>query len=173
MPLAYDERSTKDNTYLKRRDYKTDFRPDLTLKRVVIGGIGNKTIPLTETWVKCDALNEHIIPEHEPSTNCWVHPSEDTIPVVLPHIEALISKAIKGDLSVIPNLHWWYIHLAPVLRGPGGTIELVINALCQLNGVKLPEWKEGVAPSIEILRSDDENEFCKNYHLLFESALPF
>ncbi|MBE8167186.1 MAG: hypothetical protein HAW66_02300 [Shewanella sp.] len=170
---AYDERSKKDNTCLKRRCYETDYCSELTLKRVVVGRIGNKAIPLTETWIKYDALSKHIITDHNPSTDCWVHPSEDTIPIVLPYIEALILKAIKGDLSVIPKIHWWYIHLAPVIRGPGGTIELVIHALCQLNGVNLPEWKEGVAPSIEVLLSDDENEFCKNYHLLFESPLPF
>uniref|UniRef100_UPI00214922CE hypothetical protein n=1 Tax=Endozoicomonas sp. YOMI1 TaxID=2828739 RepID=UPI00214922CE len=76
---------------------------------------------------------------------------------------------MAGDLSVIPRIHWWYVHLAPTVRGPGGTVEMIIHALCAANGYYLPGWAKGIAPSIEVLVEPNEDAFCQNYHQLFEA----
>ena len=101
----------------------------------------------------------------------WVSPDgEETIPTVMPYIYKLIEKAIAGDLSQIPKIHWWYVQLAPVVRGPGGIAEMITNAICRLHRIDLPSWKEGVAPSVEVLLEPSEERFCQNYHRLFSAG---
>ena len=145
------------------------------------GFIDGKPIPLTQ-YIFCPRTYDHRRYESESwfgmgdnnyigdnkESGIWLHTGREQIPIVLEHIEELIDKAIAGDLSVIPRIHWWYVHLAPTWRGSGGIAEMITNTLCRLNGVCLPEWKQGVAPSIEVLLEPNEEKFCRNYHKLFE-----
>lgn len=152
---------------------------------VIIGQIGEKELPLT--WNAF--LNKHDIDtdikniasyffgddetSYDPATGesgIWMHPDYSLIEHIEPHIQALIEKAIDGDLTVIPRIHWWYVHLAPILRGSGGVAELIIHSLCMKHGLDLPRWRDGVAPSIEILLEPEEEKFCSEYYLLFEDS---
>lgn len=96
-----------------------------------------------------------------------IHSPSETINRGLEHIYDLIDLALNGDLSVIPRIHWWIVQLAPTWRGPGGTAEMIVKTLCCLSNVELPPWKDGIAPSIEVLMQPDENQFCKSYWTLF------
>lgn len=98
------------------------------------------------------------------------HPHRKTIPVVMPHVHQMIDKAIAGDLSQIPRIHWWSVHLAPVFRRPGGIAEMITNAICRLHGIDLPSWKKDIALCVEVLLESDVDNFCKNYHNLFSVA---
>ena len=97
----------------------------------------------------------------------WLHTAPGNIDQVMDHIGQLINEAIQGDLTVIPKIHWWYVHLAPDNRGSGGIAEMIISILCRSHGIDLPAWKEGVAPSVEVLLEPSEEVFCKRYHELF------
>lgn len=99
----------------------------------------------------------------------WLHPEREIIPQCMEYIHEMLKKALSGDLTVIPKIHWWYVHLAPTWRGAGGIAEMLTNTLCRVHGVDLPPWKEGVAPSVEVLLEPDEERFCSNYHQLFEN----
>ena len=149
---------------------------------LVQGYINDKPTPLTQ-YVFCPKQeqrceeseawfskgDENYIGENKES-GIWLHTGTEQIPFVLKHIESLIDKAIvTDDLSVIPSIHWWYVHLAPTCRGSGGTAEMITNTLCRLHSVDLPPWKEGVAPSIETLLEPNEKKYCENYHELFSS----
>lgn len=103
-----------------------------------------------------------------PKSAIWLHPSWEIIPECLKYINEMVKKCINGDLSFIPKIHWWYVHLAPTWRGSGGIAEMLTNTLCRIHGVDLPPWKERVAPSVEILLEPDEEKFSLNYHQLFE-----
>ena len=81
----------------------------------------------------------------------WLHPDRNLIPDVIEHIDSLISKALDGDLSVIPSIHWWYVHLSPTCRGSGGIAEMITNTLCRYHNLDLPPWRDAVAPSVETL----------------------
>ena len=146
---------------------------------LVLGYINDKSIPLTQyvfcqkSELRCDQSevwfgegDENFIGENKES-GLWIHAEREQIPAVLSFIESLIDKAFNGNLTVIPRIHWWYVHLAPTSRGSGGTAEMITNTLCRLHGVDLPPWKEGVAPSIEVLLEPNEEKFCANYHELF------
>ena len=149
---------------------------------LVQGYIDDKSIPLTQ-YVFCPRTPEHRRCESEEwfgvadenyigdnnESGLWLHTGVEQIPVVLKHIDELLAKAIAGDLTVIPRIHWWYVHLAPNWRGPGGIAEMMTNTLCRLHNIDLPPWKEGIAPSVEVLLEPDEEKFCSNYHQLFES----
>ena len=91
-----------------------------------------------------------------------------TIQPVIKHIYQLIDNAKSGNFNAIPRIHWWYVHLAPVKKGPGGIAEMIVTALCEYHGLTLPSWKEGVAPSVEVLLEPNEEKFCANYHALFD-----
>ena len=150
---------------------------------LVQGYLDGKPIPLTQ-YVFCPRTNDHKRRESESlfgvgdgnyignnnESGIWLHTGREQIPEVLKHIGKLIDKAIKGDLTVIPRIHWWYVHLAPTWRGSGGIVEMMTNTLCRLHNIDLPPWKEGVAPSVEVLLEPDEEKFCSNYHQLFESS---
>ncbi|MGB1271449.1 MAG: hypothetical protein ACPG5T_05200 [Endozoicomonas sp.] len=141
----------------------------------------NSPIPLTQYifWQLQGADHQRLESENEfggrrkaasgdeKETSRWLHPGVEQFPVVLKHIESLVQKAIEGDLTVIPNIHWWYVHLAPVYRGAGGIAEMLTNTLCRLHDVDLPPWRDGVAPSVEVLLEPDEEKFCLNYYQLF------
>ena len=146
---------------------------------LVQGYIDEKPIPLTqyifcqkqepictksESWFG-ESSKSYIGENNESSL--WVHTAREQIPFVLEYIKNLIDKALNGNLTVIPRIHWWYVHLAPSRRGSGGTVEMITNTLCRLHGVDLPPWKEGVAPSVEVLLEPNEEKFCANYHELF------
>ena len=146
---------------------------------LVLGYINDKPIPLTQyvfcqkSEFKCDQSeawfgegDENFIGENKES-GLWIHAEREQIPALLSFIESLIDKALNGNLTVIPRIHWWYVHLAPTSRGSGGTAEMITNTLCRLHGVDLPPWKKSVAPSIEVLLEPDEEKFCANYHELF------
>lgn len=149
---------------------------------LVQGYIDDKPIPLTQ-YVFCPRIPKHRRTESEQwfgmsdinyigdknESGLWLHTGKEQIPIVLKHIEELITKTIAGDLTVIPRIHWWYVHLAPTWRGSGGVAEMMTNTLCRLNNIDLPPWKEGIAPSVEVLLEPDEEKFCSNYHQLFES----
>ncbi|MCL6271626.1 hypothetical protein M3P05_17045 [Sansalvadorimonas sp. 2012CJ34-2] len=149
---------------------------------LVQGFINGDPIPLTQ-YVYCSRTEKHRLYESEKwfselevdyigdnkESAIWLHTGADQIPVVLKHIQELIDKAVAGDLTVIPRIHWWYVHLTPVCRGSGGIAEMLTNTLCRLNGVDLPRWKDGVAPSVETLLEPNEEKFCENYHKLFAS----
>ena len=146
---------------------------------LVNGYIDDKPIPLTQYIFcrrgdyKCKVSEEFFgnsdkdyIGDNNES-GIWLHPDIKQIPIVYKHIESLIDKAISGDLSVIPNIHWWYVHLAPTCRGSGGIAEMITNSLCRLHDLDLPPWQDGVAPSIETLLEPDEEKYCAHYHELF------
>lgn len=97
----------------------------------------------------------------------WLHTDFREIPKVTEHINKLILAAIKGDLEAIPRIHWWIVHLAHTLRGPGGIAEMVTNTLFRLHGIDLPSWKTGIVPSVEVLLEPNEKKFCANYKNLF------
>ncbi len=100
-------------------------------------------------------------------TALWLHTNPKHINKVMEHIYSLIDKALSGDLTTIPRIHWWYVHLAPDHRGSGGIAEMITNSLCRLHGHDLPAWSQGIAPSVEVLLEPSEEKFCENYHKLF------
>ncbi len=99
-----------------------------------------------------------------------VHTQNAQIPSAMAHIEHLVNKALAGDTSVLPHIHWWYVQLAPVFRGPGGVAEMLVKTLACHNGYRLPFWKKGLAPSVEVLLQPDENKFCRDYPNLFSTS---
>lgn len=148
---------------------------------LVQGFIDCKPIPLTQ-YIFCPRTDDHRRSESEDwfgpgdhdyigdnkESAIWLHTGREQIPMVLEHIEKLIEKVISGgDLSIIPRIHWWYVHLAPTIRGSGGIAEMVTNTLCRLHHLDLPPWREGVAPSVEVLLQPDEERFCSDYYQLF------
>lgn len=121
---------------------------------IVKGFIGDIEVPLTQTIIlslkkqypnpsdrrggaEFGWSRTNYIGENEESA-IWVHTDPEKIDIVMPHIQNLVERAVQGDLTVIPKIHWWYVHLAPTTRGPGGTAEILINTLCQLNEIELP-----------------------------------
>lgn len=147
---------------------------------LVQGYIDGAPIPLTQ-YVFCPRTEYHRKSEVEDwfgssdddyfgdnkESAIWLHTAGEQIPHVLSHIDKLIDKALTGDLSVIPRIHWWYVHLTPTWRGSAGIAEMLTNTLCRLYDVDLPPWKDGVAPSVEVLLEPNETRFCSSYHLLF------
>ena len=183
VKIPYDEKhfveelSDNGKDWLTNRAFGT-FRAPLRYG-LVQGRIDGQPIPLTqyvfcpremhrysesETWF--GGTDDNYVGDNKES-GLMVHTSEKQIPIVKQHIQKLIDKAIDGDLSVIPSIHWWYVHLAPTYRGPGGIAEMLTNTLCRLHGIDLPPWNDGVAPSIEILLEPNEEKFCSYYHELF------
>lgn len=147
--------------------------------RLIQGKIGSEMIPLTQYVLSNCAKFENCRffgsiedfydsnGKRRPSV-VWVHPDKIHTEKVMSHIHSLIDKALEGDLSVIPKIHWWYVQLAPVARGPGGIAEMIIKTLCRINGLDLPEWNDGIAPSIEVLLEPCIDRFSENYYLLFK-----
>ncbi|WP_354011149.1 hypothetical protein [Endozoicomonas lisbonensis] len=147
---------------------------------LVMGNIDGEGVPLTQ-YVFCPRIKKHRRCESEDwfSANdlcyvgdkkesaVWLHTHETLIAPVMSHIEHLVDRGLKGDMTVIPKIHWWYVHLAPTHRGSGGIAEMLTNTLCRRYGIDLPPWREGVAPSVEVLLEPDEERFCQNYHQLF------
>ena len=119
----------------------------------------NALDPTTQKKVKSDPVTKEI--------TTMVHTDSEKIPPVMEHINELVQKGMDGDLSVIPHIHWWYVHLAPTYRGPSGTAEMLIHSICRAHDVTLPPWKDDIAPSMEVLLEPDEEQFCQNYHTLF------
>ncbi|MCY4330416.1 MAG: hypothetical protein OXC48_10130 [Endozoicomonadaceae bacterium] len=149
---------------------------------LVQGKIKEQKIPLTQNvfafWIKDkdaerffgdDEEEDYALTANGPVSGIWLHPDRDIIPVCIAHINEMIEKCLHGDLTFIPRIHWWYVHLAPTWRGSGGIAEMLTNTLCRLHGVDLPPWKDGVAPSVEVLLEPNEEKFCLNYHQLFEN----
>ncbi|MGO0307827.1 hypothetical protein ACTL6P_14695 [Endozoicomonas acroporae] len=146
---------------------------------VVVGHAGNNKIYLTQIFTSPRINNsgmsyyfgrydEYYVGSDKRSA-LIIHTDPDQLSPGLQHIQGLIDQAMAGDLSVIPRIHWWYVHLAPTVRGPGGTVEMIIHALCAANGYYLPGWATGIAPSIEVLVEPNEEAFCRNYPTLFEA----
>ncbi len=146
-----DVRQGKISGFENNRKCEFTFRYGL-----VQGFINQKPIPLTQ-YVFCpriqnnkiaeceeffDVFDESYIGESEESA-IWLHTSVKQIEPVLSHIETLVGRALKGDLTVTPRIHWWYVHLAPTWRGSGGIAEMLVHTLCKLHGHILPPWKEG------------------------------
>ena len=183
VKISYDEKhfvqelSDNGKDWLTSRAFGT-FRAPLRYG-LVQGHINGQSIPLTQ-YVFCPremhrysesefwfgGTDDNYVGNNKES-GLIVHTSEKQIPIVKQHIQKLIDKAIDGDLSVIPSIHWWYVHLAPTYRGPGGIAEMLTNTLCRLHDIDLPPWNDGVAPSIEILLEPNEEKFCSYYHELF------
>ncbi|USE35472.1 hypothetical protein [Endozoicomonas sp. SCSIO W0465] len=146
---------------------------------VVVGNAGNEKVYLTQILTSpriCKYEVESFFGRfddnyvgNEKRSALLVHTDPHQLDRGLRHVQGLIEQAMAGDLSVIPRIHWWYVHLAPTVRGPGGTVEMIIHALCAANGYYLPGWTNDIAPSIEILVEPDEDAFCQNYHKLFEA----
>ena len=147
---------------------------------LVQGRIGDETIPLTQ-FIFCHHIPvaySELLFGHErdyivgikgyPESAIWLHSDSSLISKVMPHIHQMIDKAINGDLTQIPRIHWWYVQLAPTWRGPGGIAEMITNSICRYHDIDLPGWGEGIASSVEILLEPDEENFCKKYHTLFE-----
>ena len=168
--------------------FRQRFRGHLDLLRygLVQGHIGDEDIPLTQ-YVFCPRVDKHRRCESEDwfgrkdefyvgeknESAIWLHTDKKLISRVMKHIESLVEKGLKGDLTVIPRIHWWYVHLAPTHRGSGGIAEMLTNTICRIHGIDLPAWKEGVAPSVEVLLEPDEERFCQNYHQLFSQNQAF
>lgn len=171
----------EDNTELAQL-FRKRFRghSDSLRYGLVQGYIDDEGIPLTQ-YVFCPRIKRHRRCESEDwfgkkdefyigkkkESAIWLHTDKKLISRVMEHIESLADKGIKGDLTVIPRIHWWYVHLAPTHRGSGGIAEMLTNTICRIHGVDLPAWEKGVAPSIEVLLEPDEERFCQNYHQLF------
>lgn len=143
---------------------------------LIQGKIGSEKIPLTQ-YIFCDLPrfeNDSYFGRAEcfkgknRESAVWVHPDKIHTEKVMKHINSLIDKGLEGDLSVIPAIHWWYVQLAPVVRGPGGIAEMIINTLCRLQGLDLPEWNDGIAPSVEVLLEPCIDRFSQKYHQLFK-----
>ncbi len=157
--------------------FKKKFRYGL-----VLGVIKGEKIPLTQ-YVFSPLLNSQAVQiffgseqsdyisglSDRKESGVWLHSDPKKTDQVMDYVYQLINVALQGDLTVIPKLHWWYVHLAPDHRGSGGIAEMITSILCRLHGVDLPPWKEGVAPSVEVLLEPSEEEFCKKYHELFAS----
>ena len=156
-----------------------DLSRHLFTCRLVQGLYRGETIPLTqyifsvnvrkaetEQFFGCSD-QAYIVYEGEWKSALWVHTSHTLIPKCMEHIHGLINQALKGDLSVIPNIHWWYVHTTPTYRGSGGIAEMIVNTLCRLQGIDLPAWAKGVAPAVEALLEPDENRYAENFHKLF------
>lgn len=146
---------------------------------VVVGHAGDNKVYLTQIltsprinksgmYYYFGRYDEHYVGRGKRSA-LIIHTDPDQLIPGLQHVQGLIDQAMAGDLSVIPRIHWWYVHLAPTVRGPGGTIEMIIHALCAANGYYLPGWAKNTAPSIEVLVEPNEEAFCRNYHTLFEA----
>ena len=97
----------------------------------------------------------------------WLHTDKSQHDKVMSHIYKLIDRVIEGDMTVIPKIHWWYVHLAPTCRGSGSIAEMTVNTLCRLHGIDLPPWKKDIAPALEVLLEPNEDRFCRNYYKLF------
>ncbi len=157
--------------YFRRNEGRGQLRYGL-----IIGEIGSDEIPLTQ-YIFCNLPrfeNNSYFGGYEcfkgqnKESAVWVHPDKKYTEIVMEHIHDLIDKALKGDLSTIPAIHWWYVQLAPVVRGPGGIAEMITNTLCRLHGVDLPEWRDGIAPSVEVLLEPCVDRFAQRYHELFK-----
>lgn len=146
---------------------------------VVVGNAGENKVYLTQIVTSPRIKNYgieyffgayylHYVGKHKHSA-LIIHTDPDQLNPGLQHVQGLIDQAMAGDLSVIPRIHWWYVHLAPTVRGPGGTVEMIIHALCAAKGYYLPGWAKGIAPSFEVLVEPNEDAFCQNYHQLFEA----
>ena len=183
VKIPYDEKYFVQELSDNGQDWLTNFA-SRTFRNplrygLVQGHINGQSIPLTQ-YVFCPremhrygesefwfgGTDDNYVGDNKES-GLIVHTSEKQIPIVKQHIQKLIDKAIDGDLSVIPSIHWWYVHLAPTYRGPGGIAEMLTNTLCRLHEIDLPPWNDGVAPSIEILLEPNEEKFCSYYHELF------
>ncbi|MCY4330415.1 MAG: hypothetical protein OXC48_10125 [Endozoicomonadaceae bacterium] len=147
---------------------------------LVQGKIKGRNIPLTELLFSLriggeskkffgEHAEDYMLTEHGYVSGVWLHPDWKIIPECIAYIDEMIQKCLHGDLTFIPRIHWWYVHLAPTWRGSGGIAEMLTNTLCRLHGVDLPPWKDGVAPSVEVLLEPNEEKFCLNYHQLFEN----
>ena len=183
VSLPYDGKNflEKDDSDLAQL-FRERFRGHLKSLRygLVQGYIDGEGIPLTQ-YVFCPRNKRHRRCESEDwfgkkdefylgknrESAIWLHTDKKLISKVMEHIESLADKGLKGDLTVIPKIHWWYVHLAPTHRGSGGIAELLTNTICRIHGVDLPAWEKGVAPSVEVLLEPDEERFCQNYHQLF------
>ena len=183
VSLPYDGKNflEKDDSDLAQL-FRERFRGHLKSLRygLVQGYIDGEGIPLTQ-YVFCPRNKRHRRCESEDwfgkkdefylgqnrESAIWLHTDKKLISRVMEHIESLADKGLKGDLTVIPKIHWWYVHLAPTHRGSGGIAEMLTNTICRLHGVDLPAWETGVAPSVEVLLEPDEERFCQNYHQLF------
>ena len=163
--------------FLKRQVYSYMDKKDKYRYGVVIGNAGNEKIYLTQ-YIYLKGVERSLIQidffgrdksDGQEESALWYHTDVDQISKVMSYIEGLVEKAIDGDLKMIPKIHWWYVHLAPTKRGSGGIAEMIVNALCRLHNIDLPPWKEGIAPSVEVLLEPDEEKFCSSYHQLFES----
>ncbi|WP_257294796.1 hypothetical protein, partial [Endozoicomonas sp. YOMI1] len=54
--------------------------------------------------------DEHYVGEDRRSA-LIIHTDPDQLIPGLQHVQGLIDQAMAGDLSVIPRIHWWYVHL--------------------------------------------------------------
>ncbi len=147
---------------------------------VVLGSIKGETISLTQ-YIYCPFSHFDVLkkvfgyePDNyvlgiasRPESVVWLHTDPKKINKVMEHIYSLVDKALTGDLTTIPRIHWWYVHLSPDCRGSGGIAEMITNTLCRLHGYDLPAWNQGIAPSVEVLLEPNEEKFCENYHKLF------
>ncbi|WP_257265940.1 hypothetical protein [Endozoicomonas sp. ONNA2] len=146
---------------------------------VVVGNAGDNKVYLTQIVTSPRIWERRMLHFFGEGCNHYVgkdnrsaliiHTDPDQLNPGLQHVQGLIDQAMAGDLSVIPRIHWWYVHLAPTVRGPGGTAEMIIHALCAARGYYLPGWAKDIAPSFEVLVEPNEDTFCQNYHQLFEA----
>ena len=189
VSLPYDDRcfvAEKDSDLAQL--FRQRFRGRLKSLRygLVQGHIGDEDIPLTQ-YVFCPRKKRHRRCESQDwfgsddesyvgkkkESAIWLHTDKKLISRVMEHIESLVEKGLKGDLTVIPRIHWWYVHLAPTHRGSGGIAEMLTNTICRIHGIDLPAWEKGIAPSVEVLLEPDEERFCQNYHQLFSQDQVF
>ena len=98
-----------------------------------------------------------------------IHPPYFIGRICISHIEGFINTAFyKKDLSKLPLIHWLHVQAAPEQRGPGGTSEMLVAALFKyITEHDLPEWRDNISPSMEVLTTPNPSDFAKNYHKLF------
>ena len=182
---TFKSRLDNECTRLAEGSFTLDKKPASLVKNsftygLVQGMCRGKIIPLTqyifsihvqkaeiERYFGSPYNNAYIFYKGEWRSALCLHTSNTLIPRCMEHIHDLIKQALEGDLTVIPNIHWWYVHTAPVYRGSGGIAEMVVNTLCRLHGIDLPAWAKGVAPAVEALLEPDESRYAENFHKLF------
>ena len=98
----------------------------------------------------------------------WLHTNPAYIKPALQHINKLFNEALATEdfrilIERLASIHWWMVQTTPYWRGPGTIAEMLVNICARYHNLVFPEWEPKVAPSIEVLVTDSEEEFISYY----------
>lgn len=65
-------------------------------------------------------------------------------------------------------IFWWIVRAKPWLSQELGVAEGVIRSLAKMRDAPLPAWKAGIAPSDEVMKHLDPNEFAEAFDRFFD-----